>query len=838
MVNPITVVSSRFLASNTSDLTISRTLWTLSKRNFTVTNASGRIMFKVKTKFFSLNGRKLLFDAAGNPILSFQRKTTTLDELIENLKVHKMIIKKDFEIVKAKVKRKSLALKAKKESSDEECLTFDSEDEEYAMAVRHFKKFFKRRGRFIRQLRNDKKTFPRSRDDKNDKSDRKCFRCGDPNHLIGECPKPPKDKNQRAFVGVLGAIAVKKMICLGVDLEPDEWIMDSGCSKHMTSNQKLFSSYNAYNEEHVDNLGFNLLSRGQICDNKCRVTFSEYDSEITKDCKVIGRGIKKKGLYVTKLGNKPRDQIFLTTIDEKSTLWHMRLGHVNMRLIQSLASKELVRNLDKLKFDQHFSDAYKIGKQAHASHKANNIVSTIRCLELLYMDLFGPSAVRSYRGNRYTLVIVDDYSREFDNEVQFGEFCNANRIKHNFSAPCTPQSNGVDKKKNKTLQEMSRTMLNEQSLPQKFWCNAVDTSTYILNRILIRSILGKTPYELLRGRKPTLDYFRVFGIKYFILNTKYYLTKFDSKSYECIFLGYSKNRKAYIILNKHTRKVKKSLNVTFNETPPPSKTSPLMDDDLDEEEAITNNIMGETLEIDEIVNIKESRNYPLENIIGNLNQKTLRSQAQNKKQKLTKDRGMIRGRHSTSSSTFNQPSSSHLNDDDDDGIDEGTSRAKPFYTRQTEIINRQVQIRDEHRGGLRILCRSDCVDLLGSTHTTWVAFGGVHTTWVAFKGDSKVQIFSAEQYSRVQYKTSLDVFLGCKSNQNVCDFRVTGSWQEKSCTVYAGDGTTVIAQGERTEWFKEKILLAQAQEVDVILHEDQQDFLADRLEEMDDCDDL
>ncbi|GKB93282.1 retrovirus-related pol polyprotein from transposon TNT 1-94 [Tanacetum coccineum] len=243
------------------------------------------------------------------------------------------------------------------------------------------------------------------------------------------------------------------------------------------------------------------------------------------------------------------------------------------------------------------------------------------------MDLFGPSAVRSYGGNHYTLVIVDDYSRytwtrflknkteafdqfkifskkiqnqlgctivsirtdhgrEFDNEVQFGEFCNANGITHNFSALRTPQSNGVVEGKNRTLQEMSRTMLNEQSLPQKFWCNAVDTSTYILNRILIRTILGKTPYEILRGRKPTLDYFRVFGSKCFILNTKDYLTKFDPKSYEGVFLGYSQNSKAYIILNKHTRKIEESLNVTFDETPPPSKTLPLVDDDLDEEEAI------------------------------------------------------------------------------------------------------------------------------------------------------------------------------------------------------------------------------------------------------------
>ncbi|GJV14825.1 retrovirus-related pol polyprotein from transposon TNT 1-94 [Tanacetum coccineum] len=562
----------------------------------------------------------------------------SLDELIGNLKVHEMIIKKDSEVVKAKVERKSLALKAKKESSDEECSTSGSEDEDYAMA--------------------------------NGKSDRKCFRCGDPNHLIGECPKPPKDKNQRAFVegswsdsgeeddekvnnetclvaqassevcsessyfsdenssiddlvldneydklckmslkiitknkrlkatrdslekeisilkekvstleknkGVdlecvkchmlkieneklkeealkltkfeksthclneilnnqktsgeklgLGFNSFKasssgtkeikfvkdqkkassdgdpinmggplnvqatpkanmgpppgttpgsgKSICLGVDLETDEWIKDSECRKHMTGNRKLFSSYKAYNGGNVifsSNLRGNIIGKGQICDNKCRVTFSEHDSEITKDGKVIGRGIRKKGLYVMKLGNKPKDQICLATIDKNSTLWHRRLGHANMHLIQSLASKELVRNLPKLKFDQHFCDACKIGKQAHASHKAKNILSTTRCLELLYMDLFGPSPVWSYGGNRYTIVIVEDYSREFDNEVQFGEFCNANGITHNFSAPCTLQSNSMVKRKNRKLQEMSKTMLNEQSLPQKFWCNA------------------------------------------------------------------------------------------------------------------------------------------------------------------------------------------------------------------------------------------------------------------------------------------------------------------------------------------------------------------------------
>ncbi|GKD64006.1 alpha/beta hydrolases superfamily protein [Tanacetum coccineum] len=119
------------------------------------------------------------------------------------------------------------------------CSTPGREDEEYAMAVRDFKKLFKRRGTFVRQPRNDKKMFQRSRDDKNDKSDRKCFRFGDPNHLIGECPKPPKDKNQRAFIGGSWSDSGEEddekikdetclvdqnsnEICLGVDLEPDE----------------------------------------------------------------------------------------------------------------------------------------------------------------------------------------------------------------------------------------------------------------------------------------------------------------------------------------------------------------------------------------------------------------------------------------------------------------------------------------------------------------------------------------------------------------------------------------------------------------------------------------
>ncbi|GJX43622.1 zf-CCHC domain-containing protein, partial [Tanacetum coccineum] len=123
-----------------------------------------------------------------------------LDELIGNLKVHEVVMEKDSKIYRGKKERvKSLALKAKKESSDNETSTSGSNDEEYAMAVRNFKKFFRRKGKFVRQPREEKKSF-RQRDEKKGKSDRKYFRCGDPNHFIGDCPKPSRNKDQKAFI--------------------------------------------------------------------------------------------------------------------------------------------------------------------------------------------------------------------------------------------------------------------------------------------------------------------------------------------------------------------------------------------------------------------------------------------------------------------------------------------------------------------------------------------------------------------------------------------------------------------------------------------------------------
>ncbi|GJT34494.1 zf-CCHC domain-containing protein [Tanacetum coccineum] len=112
----------------------------------------------------------------------------SLDELVGNLKVYEVILEKDLEIAKnKKEKYKSLALKAKQVLSDDDTSSSDSNDEEYAMAVRDFKKFFRRRGKFVRQPYDDKKNFRKIKEER--REDRRCFKCGDPNHFISDCPK-------------------------------------------------------------------------------------------------------------------------------------------------------------------------------------------------------------------------------------------------------------------------------------------------------------------------------------------------------------------------------------------------------------------------------------------------------------------------------------------------------------------------------------------------------------------------------------------------------------------------------------------------------------------------
>ncbi|GKA23283.1 ribonuclease H-like domain-containing protein [Tanacetum coccineum] len=141
-------------------------------------------------------------------------------------------------------------------------------------------------------------------------------------------------------------------------------------------------------------------------------------------------------------------------------------------------------------------------------------------------------------------------------------------IKREFNIARTPQQNGVAKRRNRTLIKDARTMLADSKLPTTFWAEEVNTACYVHNRVLVVKPYSKTPYELFRGTTPTLDFMRPFGCHVTILNTLDYLGKFDGKSDDRFFVGYSLNSKAFRVYNIRTRKVEENLHIRFLEDKP------------------------------------------------------------------------------------------------------------------------------------------------------------------------------------------------------------------------------------------------------------------------------
>jgi transposase InsO family protein len=141
-------------------------------------------------------------------------------------------------------------------------------------------------------------------------------------------------------------------------------------------------------------------------------------------------------------------------------------------------------------------------------------------------------------------VIRSDNETEFRN-TSFDEFYLEHEIDQQFSAPRVPQQNGVVERKNHTLIEMARTMLDEHGTPRRFWADAISTACYISNQIFLRSILLLTPFELRFGRKHSVSHFRPFGCKWFVLK-RGNLDKFEFRSFDDILLGYIPHGRSYL----------------------------------------------------------------------------------------------------------------------------------------------------------------------------------------------------------------------------------------------------------------------------------------------------
>ena len=145
-------------------------------------------------------------------------------------------------------------------------------------------------------------------------------------------------------------------------------------------------------------------------------------------------------------------------------------------------------------------------------------------------------------------------------------FCTRSGISQEFSPPIIPQQNGVVERKNSVIQEMARAILHKKEVARNLWGEVVNTACHMINMVYFRLGTKKTSYELWRGRKPNVKYFKIFESTCFILKDRENVGKFDSRSNEGIFLGYSSTSKAYRVYNKRIMKVIETVNVVTDES--------------------------------------------------------------------------------------------------------------------------------------------------------------------------------------------------------------------------------------------------------------------------------
>jgi transposase InsO family protein len=378
----------------------------------------------------------------------------------------------------------------------------------------------------------------------------------------------------------------------------------------------------------LDSLYYNLLSVSQLCKMGYNCLFTDIGVTVFRrsDDSIAFKGMLDGQLYLVDFNdNKAELDTCLIAKPNMGWLWHLRLAHVGMKNLHKLLKGEHILGLTNVHFEKvRICSACQAGKQVGVHHPHKNIMTTDRLLELLYMDLFSLISYIRIDGSKYCLVIVDDYSRftwvfflrgksqtqetlkrflrqaqnvfglrikkiRSDNGTEFKNsqiegFLEEEGINHEFSYPYTPQQNGVVERKNRTLLDMARTMLDEYKTPDRFWAEAINPACYSINRLYLHRILNKTSYELLTSKKPNVSYFRVFGSKCFILIKRGRNSKFAPKVVEGFLLGYDSNTRAYRVLNKSTGLVEVSCDIVFDETNG-SQVEQVDLDELDDEDA-------------------------------------------------------------------------------------------------------------------------------------------------------------------------------------------------------------------------------------------------------------
>ncbi|KAL0318763.1 UNVERIFIED_CONTAM: putative mitochondrial protein [Sesamum angustifolium] len=168
------------------------------------------------------------------------------------------------------------------------------------------------------------------------------------------------------------------------------------------------------------------------------------------------------------------------------------------------------------------------------------------------------------KSGRSIKVLRSDRGKEYNNS-EFDKFCEEEGIEHQTTVSYNPQQNGVSERKNRTVMEMARSMLQEKHLPKAFWAEAVYTAVYLLNRCPTKAVQNMTPIEAWSGKKPSAKHLRVFGSICYVHIPTEKRHKLEEKTEKGIFLGYSTQSKGYRIYNLKTKKLIISRDVEFDE---------------------------------------------------------------------------------------------------------------------------------------------------------------------------------------------------------------------------------------------------------------------------------
>nr|GEW02771.1 putative ribonuclease H-like domain-containing protein [Tanacetum cinerariifolium] len=238
---------------------------------------------------------------------------------------------------------------------------------------------------------------------------------------------------------------------------------------------------------YMEGVGHNLFSVGQFCDSNLKVAFCQHTCYIRNlegvDLLTVSRG---NNLYTLSLGDMMASSlIYLLSkaSKTKSWLWHQCLSYLNFGAINHLARHGLVRGLPRLKFEKdHLCSACAMAKIKKKPHKPKYEDTNQEKLYLLHIDLCGPMRVTSVNGKKYILIIVDDYSRftrvKTDNGTKFvnqtlREYYEEVGISHETFVGCSPQQNGVTKRRNRSLIEAAFTMLTYEKARLFLWVESV-----------------------------------------------------------------------------------------------------------------------------------------------------------------------------------------------------------------------------------------------------------------------------------------------------------------------------------------------------------------------------